>query len=372
MWRSWLLVIVACLLVTAVLGFVKFQQIQSAIAFGESFPEPVEAIEAIVARQSVWQPSTSVTGELVARRTVTLQTEVAGVITDVGFASGAIVNAGQTLLALNADEEQAELAAARADLEIAELDLTRAQKLIDTGATTLDSRDRARAIRDAARASVRRVEAVLARKTIRAPFEALAGLHRWEAGQFLDTGTEIVQLVGLDPELWLDFTLPQQDAQALTTDAVTVFPDTGLSNGAAGTGVPGRIVARDVSIDASSRNVRIRAAVDRAALNLLPGALVRVQVPLGERREVTLVPVTAVRRDNFGARVFILVPAEETAPSSERAALRKVTLGEQIGPDVVITSGLSAGERIAATGAFKLREGALVNPSDYRDPVPTN
>ncbi|MEE8077927.1 MAG: hypothetical protein V3T18_02935, partial [Pseudomonadales bacterium] len=84
-------------------------------------------------------------------------------------------------------------------------------------------------------------------------------------------------------------------------------------------------------------------------------------VPVGESRIAVLVPVTAVRWSSFGANVFVLRPAEEGAPAPERAEKRVVQLGPQRGEFMVITTGVRPGERIAADGAFKLREGMLVN-----------
>lgn len=379
-WRSWLLVIVCCAGVAGALGFLKFRQIQAAIAFGASFPEPVEAVEVIQARQSLWQPTTMVTGELVATRSVDLRAEAAGMIQRVGFAPGARVTEGQLLLAIDAREEEADLAAARADLKLAELDLDRAKKLIATGATTTDALDRAQAGYDSATAQIRRIQALIAKKRIVAPFDAAAGLHSWEAGQFMDKGTDIVSLVGLDDKLWVDFTLPQQQASRIAGDSVRVYGNSaeqlpnrstgdavGSSIESADAGVSARIIARDASINALSRNIRFRAEVDNTALAQIAGGLARVAVSLGQPLPVTLVPVTAVRRDSFGARVFVLVPAEEGARSPDRAALRNVALGEQIGNEFAITDGLRAGERVAATGAFKLRDGALVQASAFDD-----
>ncbi|MCZ0943587.1 MAG: efflux transporter periplasmic adaptor subunit, partial [Gammaproteobacteria bacterium] len=76
-------------------------------------------------------------------------------------------------------------------------------------------------------------------------------------------------------------------------------------------------------------------------------------------------PANAVRRDAFGAKVFVLREAEEGAPAPERAEQRMVSLGPQRGGLVVIARGLRPGERVVADGAFKLRDGALVNAGSW-------
>ena len=120
------------------------------------------------------------------------------------------------------------------------------------------------------------------------------------------------------------------------------------------------IIARDAFVNALSRNVRFRALADNSELRLYPGSLVTVAVPLDSEQVATVVPMTAVRRDAFGANVYVLRSAEKGARAQYRAEKRSVTLGPQRKDLVVITSGLDPGEQIAADGAFKLRDGILV------------
>jgi membrane fusion protein (multidrug efflux system) len=355
---SWIALILVCLLVAAGLGFFKYGQIQAAIAYGASFPEPAEAVEFVIVGEREVQPSSSVTGQVVAVRAVELLTEVAGVIARVGFESAARVEAGQLLLAFDAREEQAEVAAAEAALRLADLDRERARKLRATGAAALDVLDRAQAAWQSSAAEVARTKARLAKRQVLAPFAGTAGLHEFEPGQYLAQGTAVTRLVGDEDVLWIDFSVPQQQAPLVGDGVQVSAPDTQQW-------VPGRVVARDAAVDQRSRNLRFRAEVERAALAMMPGALVRVTVPLGTAAPAAVVPVTAVRRDAFGARVFALVPAEEGAGGDERAVLRNVEIGEQLGTEVVVLSGLAPGDRIAATGAFKLRDGVLVNAVPY-------
>ncbi len=353
--RSWFIVITVCLAAATGLGYFKYQQIQAAIALGAAFPESIEAVEVFVALEELWQPVTSVTAEVVPTRSVTLSNELAGTIAHVGFTSGATVIAGQVLVQLDTSEESAQRDAATAEAEIARLDLERNEKLIASGAAAQEARDRAKARFSAALAAVRRLDAVIAKKTLRAPFNAKTGLHQLEVGQYLDKGDIITRLIGIDDEVWIDFTLPQEQAvlEIGTQISVTVSKRDRTVNA--------KIIARDAFVNESSRNVGFRAVTDNQNLGAFPGSLVTVEVPLGELRTATLVPATAVRRDTFGAKVFVLKPAEEGALAAERAERRSVTLGPQRGDLVVVASGMRPGERVAANGSFKLRDGSLVN-----------
>ena len=353
--RVWLTVISACIVIAGLLAFYKYQQIQAGIEFGRSYPEPVESVEYFVVREQLWQPETAVTGEALATRSVDLASEVAGTIVEVGFAPGAAVAAGQVLLRLDSREEQAQLAAARAEAEIARLEFTRYEKLIRSGAAAQESRDQAKARFDAAMAVVQRLLAVIDKKILRAPFPARTGLHELEPGLYIDKGTVITRLVGTGDELWIDFSLPQEQAALEMDEEILVSrAEQGLSR-------PARIVARNAFVSEMSRNVRYRALLDNRGIGIVAGALVTVRVPLGDALVATVVPVTSVRRDSFGARVFVLQPAEEGARAPDRAEVRIVSLGPQQGDMVIVTNGLQPGERIAANGAFKLRDGVLVN-----------
>ncbi|MFP6834826.1 MAG: efflux RND transporter periplasmic adaptor subunit [Pseudomonadales bacterium] len=349
-----MIVVATCLGVAAGLGYLKFAQIQAAIAFAEAFPEPMETVQLFVALEEVWQPTTSVTAETVAIQAIEVATELAGRIVEVGFAPGATVRAGQLLVRLDTSEERAELAAARADARLASLALARNRKLITSGAAAEEARDRSKAQFDRANADVTRLQAIIDKKTLRAPFDARAGLHELEPGQYLSKAAVITRLIGIDDQIWIDFTLPQQQATVAQGEAVLITTGTMTRPFFA------EIIARDAFVNTLSRNIRFRALADNSELRLYPGSLVTVAVPLGSEQVATVVPVTAVRRDAFGANVYVLRSAEKGVRAPYRAEKRSVTLGPQRKNLVVITSGLDPGEQIAADGAFKLRQGILV------------
>jgi len=129
------------------------------------------------------------------------------------------------------------------------------------------------------------------------------------------------------------------------------------------------VVATDASVNVRSRNLGVRAKLPKDAADLLPGMLVRVTVPLGDTATAVVVPPTAVRRDALGAAVYVLTSVDEDGQRKTRARKRKVRLSDVREADLrqdmlVVVEGLSPGEQIAAVGAFKLRDGSLVLPSE--------
>ncbi len=360
-WFSWLLVVLVCVAVAGGLGFYKYSEIQAAIARGQAFPEPAEAVEIYTVQEITRTPSLSVTGEIVAQRSATLQNELKGRIVEVGFAPGARVEEGQVLLQLDISQERAQLAEATADRQIARLALDRAQRLVRSGAGSVEARDQARAQFDAAGARVRALEALIDKKTLVAPFTALTSLHELQVGQYLDAGTQITDLIGLSDNAWIDFSLPQEHSSLPLGSEVMIAVSEGGGLRAA------TVIARDAAVNVRSRNLTLRAEL--TAPELLPGMLVRVSVPLGETSMAVVVPPTAVRRDAFGAAVYVLQDVDENGVTRTRARKRQVEIGtigddDQSGDWVIVTRGLEPGEAIAGIGAFKLADGTLVVPSE--------
>ena len=121
--------------------------------------------------------------------------------------------------------------------------------------------------------------------------------------------------------------------------------------------ITARITAVDARVDPNTHNTPIRARLDDARPAPAPGASVRIQVPVGPQRMAVVVPASALRKGPDGDQVFVLAPDKD---GKTRAHGRKVTPGPALGDDIVILSGIAAGERVAASGSFKLRESALV------------
>jgi membrane fusion protein (multidrug efflux system) len=215
--------------------------------------------------------------------------------------------------------------------------------------------DQARAQRDVALAQMARTRAVIAKKVIRAPFRARVGIADVHPGQYLNEGTDLTTLQGVADAAHVDFTVAQRVAGGLHVgDSVAV------SSGSDGVAVPARIVAVDARVDPTTRNAMVRARIVGDATPS-PGASVRVLVPVGPTTTVVSVPVSALRKGPGGDHVFVIA-ADTTGKS--RAHLRPVEGGPVLGEEVLILGGLAAGEQVATSGSFKLREAALVALAD--------
>ncbi|HEY8521603.1 MAG TPA: efflux RND transporter periplasmic adaptor subunit [Gammaproteobacteria bacterium] len=314
-------------------------------------PEPVEVVAAAIAQPRDHRPTVTSVGTVLALRSITLRNELPGTVREVMLTPGAIVEAGDVLVALDVSVEQAELRALTAQAELAESLYRRAERLAASNAISDEELDRARAERDVARAQVERTRAVIARKIVRAPFRARVGLADVHPGQYLNEGTVLTTLQGVDDAVHVDFEVAQQVAARLAVgDTVTVDPPLGGQ-------VSAVIVAIDARVDPATRNAAVRARIDDAVRAPAPGASVKVNVPAGPSERLVSVPANALRKGPAGDHVFVLTTSPE---GDARAEQRPVISGPLVGDEVLILSGLAPGERVAASGSFKLRDQALV------------
>jgi membrane fusion protein, multidrug efflux system len=353
--RGWVgsVSLLAALVATGVtLGAWKYASVREANAAAASQPEPVETVTAVGATERDYRPAATSIGTVLALRSITLRNEVPGTIRRVALGPGRIVDAGMVLVAFDVSVEEAELRAQEAQAELAQTLLARTERMTQRRAASQVELDNARAERDIALAQVARTRAIIARKTIRAPFRARVGISDVHAGQFLETGTQLTTLQGVDEAAHVDFTVAQSVAAGLRAgERVRVFA------GGDAAPISASIVAIDARVDPATRNAAVRARIDHAAQAPAPGASVRVEVPVGPSRRVVVVPVSALRKGPGGDHVFVLAGDEH---GRTRARLRPVSAGPVLGDEIVVLDGLAVGEQVAASGSFKLREAALV------------
>jgi membrane fusion protein (multidrug efflux system) len=349
---AWLIVVIAIAGIAGGLGLHKQREIQAGMAAAAAFPEPVEAVASVAARDGTWSATTRAIGTVVALRQVEIRNEIAGVVSELGFTSGATVTAGQLLVKFDTRQEEAALAGAEADARLAKVTLERREKLQGSAAFSAQELDKAREEHAAAAARASNLAVAIDKKRITAPFRGRIGITNLQPGAYLDVGTRIANLQGADEDIFVDFSLPQ-DAAASIKPGMSVR----LSHAA----IPAqaseaKIIAEDDSADRTNRMVLFRAVGHGLGKVFRPGMFVDVLAVTAEPRAAILVPLTALRRSTHGSHVFVL--AEENGKL--RARQRSVQIGPVQNSDVVIEKGLIVGELVATSGSFKLRDGLLV------------
>jgi membrane fusion protein (multidrug efflux system) len=371
--RMLVMLTVTALLVGA-LGFVKFKQIQTAIGQAASFQPPPEAVTTITALQEQWPETLTAIGSVAAVQGVTVSADLPGTVDRIGFEAGRSVREGEVLALLDTRQEQAQLAAADAQRELARLSLERMQGLLNENVVSRAEFDRATADYRQMDGRVGEIRAAIDRKTIRAPFSGILGIRRVNLGQYLSPGDALVTLQSLNP-IYVNFGVPQQAmGQVRAGRKVRV-----TASHLAGVALGGQVTAIDSVVDESTRNVQAQATLANPDGRLRPGMFVQAEVIVGATTTVVSLPASAISYAPFGNSVFVVTDLKNQSGNQYRGVRQQfVKLGASRGDQISVLSGLKAGDEVVSSGVFKLRNGAavLVNnkvrPANSPSPKPEN
>ncbi|MGH8188389.1 MAG: efflux RND transporter periplasmic adaptor subunit [Steroidobacteraceae bacterium] len=362
-WIGSVVLIVAVVATGTALAAWKHASLEKAGAATASQPEPVESVQMALAKEREHRPVTTAIGTVVATRSISVRNELPGTVRRVALVPGQIVAQGTVLVGLDVSVESAELQALEAQAALAETQFARVVQLSKQRAVSTEEVDSTRAARDVALAQIARVKATIERKTIRAPFRARVGISDVHPGQYLSEGTFLTSLQGVDESAYVDFAVAQHVAAGLRSG------DTVQLAGADAHPVAATIMAVDSRIDPATRNASVRATIPDASIAPPPGASVRVQVPAGIARLAVTIPASALRKGPEGDYVFIVARDKD---GKERAQFRQVRVETMAGDEVVLREGVTAGEQVAASGSFKLRDAVLVSVIQKPESVAAN
>ena len=371
-----LLMLVVVVAIYFGLGYYKVGQIMGFVQLAKSgaFAPPPTAVTTTVAEKTQWQPTLETIGTVVAINGVTISTDLAGIVFKLAFDSGCQVKAGDLLVQLNTDQEQAQLAQAEAQRDWTQITLTRNQDLLAKRTVSQSDFDSATAQFHQAQATVDQYKAVIARKTLRAPFAGIVGIRQVNLGQYLNTGDPVVTLQSFDP-IYVNFSLPQQNLSQITVgQAVEITVD------AYGDKLfKGRLTAINSLVDQNSRNVQIQATLPNSDTQLRPGMYAKVKVVLPETQEVVAIPTSSIHYAPYGDSVFIVSDLKSQDGKTYKGVTEQfVKLGQSKGDLTAIVSGLKVGDEVVTSGVFRLRSGGAIivnnktTPGNETSPKPTD
>jgi len=344
--RAFLIVIVFLAVIISAIYFIKKKQFTTPAPMG--FP-PV-TVTSTTAEQQEWVNRVSAVGSLQASQGVTVTSESPGTVTKILFKSGESVAEGDLLIELDTSTEQAQLQAAKAAAELAEINLQRSRDLRQSNTIPQADLDAAESTAMQARGQLAQIEAQLAKKRIRAPFSGILGIRAVNLGEYIGPGSPIVPLQDLDP-IYVDFSLPQNLLDAVHNGyeiraRVDTYADKVFE---------GFVQAIDPELDPANRTFRVRGELDNSELLLRSGMFVSLEVLQPETSDVVAIPTTAVYYQSFGNTVFVIKDGQPATLEQ-----RPVELGRTLGDFVSVLSGVEAGEEVVSSGVFKLSDGGSV------------
>jgi multidrug efflux system membrane fusion protein len=328
-------------------------------------PAPVMVAAAVVRDVPLYLDEV---GRCVAREVVSVQPEVSGRITEIHFIDGADLKKGDALFTIDPRPFQAQLnlaeanlAQAKAALDLAKIQFTRVADLVDSKAIARQDYDTRKNAVDVAGAQVKQYEAAvesahlnLEYTSIRSPIDGRAGRRLVDVGNVVTANTtSLLTIERLDP-IYADFTVSENDLSdvqrytAKGTSRVEVrLPDEPDKP------VIGALTFLDTSVQATSGTVMLRATVPNGSHHLWPGQFVNVRLVLTTLSKAVLAPAVAAQTSANGPFVYV-VKEDSTAEA------RPVKLGQRQGELVVIEQGLKPGERVVTNGQLAVTPGGKV------------
>jgi membrane fusion protein (multidrug efflux system) len=359
-----IVMLAATAVVLAGLGFFKFRQIQSAVQ-ASAFQPPPEAVTSLVVHEEQWPAIMTAIGTTEAVHGVMVSADLPGTVSQINFDSGQAVKEGDILVELDTRQERAQLASLEAQRDLAKVNFDRSQQLVNEGVVSRMDFDQAASQQKATEANVAEVRAIIARKTIRAPFSGILGIRKVNLGQYLSAGSPIVSNQSLNP-IYVNIGIPQQTAVQVHVGRKLQVTTEDL----AGKVFTGSVTAVDSEVDPSTRNIQVQATLANADGRLRPGMFVQVQLPVGASRSVMALPASAINYAPYGDSVYVITDLKDPKGQTYRGVRQQfVKVDGSRGDQVAVVSGLNPGDEVVTSGVFKLRNGAAVQVNNKVQPA---
>ena len=335
---------------------------------------PPATVSTMIVGSSEWQPKLSSVANVRAFRGVDLSPEIGGLVDSVAIKSGMDVQQGEVLIKLNDASDVAQLNSLKAMADLAKVINDRDRQQLAIQAISKNVFDTSNADAKSKLAQVEQQAALVAKKSLKAPFSGRVGIVMINPGQYVNPGDKLVTIQTLDP-IFVDFNLPQSTAGQIavgqeiivTTDA---FKDASFA---------GKITAISPKVDLNTRNIKVEAQLANPDKKILPGMFANVNIKVGGLENLLTLPQTAVTYNPYGSTVFLAKPTgkkdKQGNPGLEAQQVF-VTTGPTRGDQVAILKGIEAGATVVTSGQLKLKNGTpliinnTIQPSNSPNPQP--
>lgn len=313
---------------------------------------PAQVVEVLQVEPELFVDTAVFSGQLDAEQSVTVRSEVEGVIAAVDFEQGQTVKQGDVLFRLRDAEQAAKLREAEAKRDLAHARWQRAEQLRQRDASSEAQHDAARAEWQVARARADLARVAFERTRIRAPFDGVVGQRYVDVGARVDSERDLVRIDSVD-RLQLTFAI---------SDEGLPFAKPGMQVRAwvrpyPGEKFPGEVFFVSPSLDPSNRRIWVKAWIDNRDRRLAPGLFANVDLEVRRVEDAIVLPESAVAIDAQGPYVW-------EVDENQHVARRPVQVGVRERGVVEIVQGLPAGTRIVSAGTHKLAEGAAIRESE--------
>jgi membrane fusion protein (multidrug efflux system) len=303
-------------------------------------------VDGIVVTTSNFTNDLEVTGTIEANESVSLRSEVSGLVTSINFKEGTTVSKGTLLVKINDRDIQAQLQEALTRQKLSGTNENRSKQLLEKGAISQEEYDTSLADLQSLSSQTSLIRAQLAKTAIYAPFSGRIGLRSISVGEYLTPATMIANLSSVNP-LKISFSVPERYVGQIKLGSAVSFTTDGYTKS-----FTGKVFAIEPGINTQTRTLQIKALVPNENNELLPGSFAKIKLALSTAKDAILIPNEAIIPVLKGKTVFI--------SKNGKAQQVPVESGTRTADRIVITSGLKVGDTVLTTGAMAVKPDAAV------------
>lgn len=306
-------------------------------------------VSGMVLKPQIFADNLSLSGSIEANEQIEIRSEVSGVVESINFSEGSFVSQGQVLFKVNDIELRAQLAKTKTAQALASENERRAKLLLQKEAISQEEYDIASADFQSAKAETQLISAQLAKTAVRAPFSGKIGLRYISKGTYVTPTTVVANLVNTS-QLKITFSIPEKYAPQMKINSQLSFTTSDSKEK-----YFAKIYAIEPGVEVATRTLRMRAIAENPDGKLLPGTFANVMLPLAKVNDALLVPTESLIPIQGGKKIFV----------AEKGKAKEVVVetGARTDRNVLILSGLKAGDTILTTGVMSLKEGSPVKVS---------
>lgn len=296
-------------------------------------------VDVIIAGKNSISNKIEVNGSVLANEAANLQPEVSGRLTYLNLPEGTRVSQGTVLARINDADLQANMQKIRVQLDLAQKNEERLRKLLSINGINQADYDAVLNQVNTLKADLDITQAQIDKTVLKAPFTGILGLRMISPGAYVTPATILATLQQTD-KVKIDFTVPEMYID-LITKGKTVNVQT-----AAGTAMKKAvIIATEPQIDATTRNLKVRALLEGANVN--PGGFVKVLIETGGKNSSILVPTNAIIPDAKAKKVVVV--------KNGKGILTDIVTGLRVTGAAEVLSGINVGDSIAVSGVLFVR-----------------
>ncbi|WP_028021895.1 efflux RND transporter periplasmic adaptor subunit [Enterovibrio calviensis] len=358
------MIVIVVLAFGTVIGFNLFvnNKIDNALA---NLPEPVYPVTTAKLTPTVWPQGISAIGFIEPNQGVDVSNEVSGIVNAINFKNGGSVSQGDVLIALDSSVQKADLKAQQVQLPSVRDDYNRLVKLYKERSVSEQSVETAQSKYQAMLANIESLQATIALREIKAPFNGLLGIRNVNLGQYVSVGTDLVRLEDLSV-MRVRFSVPQAElgnisiGQAISL-TVEAYPDRTYK---------GAINAIEPVVSNQTGLVMVQAELPNDDRSLRGGMFADVNISLSNLDDQFVVPQTAIVFALYGNSVYVV----EKKDKETRVKQVTVEVAQRSGNDALITGDLKFDDEVVTTGILNLGNNTKVdivpNPISVPEKMP--